>query len=191
MAKTTVGPYAALYPVPLVLVSCLDGAGDPNILTIAWAGIAGSSPPHITIALRPHRYSHAGIQESGEFVVNIPSMDVLDAVDACGHSTGARVDKFQTCGLTPIPASQVEPPLIAECPVNLECRVVQQLSLGSHDLFVAEVVALQADEEVLDEFGRVDSHSVKPIVYLGNEYWTLGELVGTSGFTLRKGSTSE
>lgn len=186
MAKKMVRPYPALYPAPLVLVSCLDQEGRPNVLTIAWTGVASDSPPHIAIALRPHRYSHAGIQERGEFTVNVPTVDILAAVDACGHTTGARVDKFERFGLTPLPASQVKPPLIAECPVNLECRVSHQLPLGSHNLIVAQVVALHVDEELLDEFGRIDSQRAHPIVYVVNEYWCLGHRIETSGFTLRK-----
>jgi len=169
----------ALYPVPAVLVSC--GVQTPNIITLAWVGTLCSDPPAVGIGVRPERFSHGLIVEGGEFVVNLPSAEQVDAVDYCGHASGREVDKWAACGLTPAPASKVRVPLIAECPVALECRVTQQLTLGSHDLFVGQVLAVQLDEAVLDDRGRLDHGKAQPFSYLGGYYWQLGELLGRHG----------
>lgn len=168
-----------LYPVPAVLVSC--GVEQPNIITLAWVGTLCSDPPAVGIGVRPERFSHGLIVEAGEFVVNLPSAEQVDATDYCGHVSGREVDKWAACGLTPAPASKVRVPLIAECPVALECRVTQQLTLGSHDLFVGQVLAVQLDEAVLDDRGRLDYGKAQPFAYGGGYYWQLGELLGRFG----------
>lgn len=171
-----------LYPVPVVLVTSADPDGKPNIITIAWAGVVCSQPPMVGIAIRPSRYSHELISRSRELVVNIPTADHLSRVDYCGMVSGRDVDKFQATGFTPLPASRVRAPLIKECPVNLECVVRNILSLGSHDLFVAEIVASHADEEALDESGRVDPKRAKPLAYSSQQkYWSIGTEIGTYG----------
>jgi flavin reductase (DIM6/NTAB) family NADH-FMN oxidoreductase RutF len=187
MARIVKRPSTALYPVPVVLVTCVDPAGKPNIITLAWAGTVCSSPPMVGIGVRPSRYSHDLIRDSGEFVVNLPSTAIAEAVDICGTVSGANVDKFQTTGLTPLLASKVRPPLIAECPVNLECKMTQALSLGAHTLFLGEIVAVQTDESVLNEAGSLDVRLARPIAFANGEYWTLGEMLGTYGFSQKIG----
>jgi len=176
----------ALYPVPVALVTCVDDSGRPNIVTLAWVGVVCSEPPQIGIAIRPDRYSHALTEESGQFVVNIPSENLLSAADICGTLSGRDIDKFARTGLTPEPASQATPPLIAECPVNMECMLRQKLPLGSHDLFIGEVVAVHVDSTVLTEKGRIDFAKAKPITYNQGEYWGLGNMLERHGFTRRR-----
>jgi flavin reductase (DIM6/NTAB) family NADH-FMN oxidoreductase RutF len=179
--KIIKAPFVALRPVPVVLVSC--GHGDQaNIITIAWTGILCSSPPQIGIGVRPERHSYNLIKETGEFVVNVPGENLLDEIEYCGFISGQEVDKFAIRGLTPAPGSEVHTPIIAECPINIECRVNQTLSLGSHDLFIGQIVAVQLSQELLDEQGRVDNGKLKPILFAGNEYWGLGNLLGRYGF---------
>ncbi len=185
MAKVIKGPFCALYPIPVVLVTCLDKAGQPNVMTVSWVGTVASTPPCLAIGVRPYRYSHAAIEEQGEFVVNIPKRELLSAVDYCGRMSRRRTsDKFAETGLTPVPASQVASPLIAECPVNIECRLIHSLELGSHTLFVGQILAVHVDEEVLDERGFIDYSRAQAIAYLGNEYWSLGQPLATVGFTM-------
>jgi flavin reductase (DIM6/NTAB) family NADH-FMN oxidoreductase RutF len=188
VSKQLQKPFSALYPVPVVLVTCADEQGKPNVVTLAWVGTVASKPPQAAIAIRPSRYSHTVISQTGEFAINIPNADLLPAVDQCGHVSGARIDKFAQTGLTPEPASQIQPPLIAECPVNLECKLTQTIPLGSHDLFIGEIVAVHVDEDLLDENGFIDYSKTKAVTYVGNEYWGLGMCLGASGFTLKKSS---
>lgn len=188
MSKKLQKPFSALYPVPLVLVTCADEQGTPNIVTLAWVGTVAAKPPQAALAIRPSRYSHTVISQTGEFAINIPNEDLLPAVDQCGHVSGARIEKFAYTGLTPEPASQIQAPIIAECPVNLECKLTQTIPLGSHDLFIGEIVAVHVDEELLDERGFVDYSKARAVAYLGNEYWSLGKCLRTSGFTLKKSS---
>jgi flavin reductase (DIM6/NTAB) family NADH-FMN oxidoreductase RutF len=181
MSKVVKKPFVALRPVPVVLVSC--GHGErANIITIAWTGILCSNPPQVGIGVRPERHSHGLIQETGEFVINVPGEGLLDEVEYCGFVSGRDADKFAERGLTPVPGSAVQTPIIAECPINLECRLAHTLPLGSHDLFVGEVVAVQFNEEVLDERGRVDNAKLKPILFTGDGYWSLGSFLGRYGF---------
>ena len=185
MAKVIKEPFCALYPIPVVLVTCLDKAGQPNVITVSWIGTVASTPPCLAIGVRPHRYSHAAIKEQREFVVNIPNRELLSAVDYCGRMSRHRTsDKFAETGLTPAPASQVASPLIAECPVNIECRLIHSLELGSHTLFVGQILAVHVDEELLDERGFIDYSEAQAIAYLGNEYWSLGQPLATAGFTM-------
>lgn len=179
-------PFTMLYPVPVVLVTSADSSGKPNIITIAWTGTVCSDPPMLSISVRPSRYSHQLISESGEFVVNIPSMQLLEKTDYCGVVTGREVDKFQATGLTPVPASKVKAPLIDECPANLECVVKQTLSLGAHDLFIAEIVACHVEETLVDRRGRMDVSLAHPFVYNGNgEYWGVKDSLGPYGLSFR------
>jgi flavin reductase (DIM6/NTAB) family NADH-FMN oxidoreductase RutF len=178
--KNVKNPFVALRPVPVVLVS--SGHGEQsNIITIAWTGILCSTPPQLGIGVRSDRHSHGLIQDTGEFVVNVPGESLLDEVEYCGFVSGRDADKFAARGLTPVPGSAIRTPIIAECPINLECRLVHTLPLGSHDLFVGEVVAVQLSEEVMDERGHVDNDKLKPILFTGNEYWGLGSLLGRYG----------
>jgi flavin reductase (DIM6/NTAB) family NADH-FMN oxidoreductase RutF len=185
MSKQLKKPFPALYPVPLVLVTSVDEQGKSNIVTLAWVGTVASKPPQAAVAIRPSRYSHTVISQTKEFAINIPNEDLLPVVDRCGHVSGARADKFTQMGLTPEPASQIQAPLIAECPANLECKLTQTIPLGSHDLFIGEIMAVHMDEELLDENGFIDYSKAKAVAYVGNEYWSLGECLKTSGFTLK------
>jgi flavin reductase (DIM6/NTAB) family NADH-FMN oxidoreductase RutF len=185
MAKVTRKPATVLYPIPAVLVSC--GVGQQaNIITLAWVGTLCSEPPLVGIGVQPSRHSHALIEEVGEFVVNLPDASQVKWVDYCGVVSGRNEDKWAACGFTPAPATEVLVPLIAECPVNIECRVRQTLSLGSHDLFIGEVVAVQIDEAVLDERGRLDFVKAGPFAFLGGEYRQVGERLGTFGYSRKR-----
>jgi flavin reductase (DIM6/NTAB) family NADH-FMN oxidoreductase RutF len=180
-SKVTKKPFVALRPVPIVLVSC-GHAEQANVLTIAWTGILCSKPPQIGIGVRPERHSHDLIQKHGEFVINIPGEALLDEVEYCGFISGREVDKFAVRELSPVPGSVIETPIIAECPINMECRVTHHLPLGSHDLFIGEVLAVQMSPAILDDQGRVDDRKLKPILFTASEYWGLGELLGSFGF---------
>ena len=169
----------ALFPVPAVLVSC--GIKKANIITLAWVGTLCSDPPALGIGVRPERFSHHLIAEAGEFVVNIPRTDQVGVVDYCGQVSGRDVDKWRACNLTPSPAHKVSTPLIAECPVALECRVTQQLTLGVHDLFVGEIVAVQAEEAVLTDRGQIDYEKARSLCFAGGYYWQMGEFLGRFG----------
>ncbi|MBU7007427.1 flavin reductase family protein [Phosphitispora fastidiosa] len=179
--KVTKQASTILFPVPAVLVTCQSGDSAPNIITIAWTGIMNSSPPMVYIGVQPSRHSYSLIKESGEYVINIPSSDWIRVVDYCGTVSGRTVDKFKEKHLNPIPAAHVKPPLINECPVNMECRVRQVISLGSHDVFIAEVLAVHFDENVLDEKGRPDLDRIRPVGYGAGEYRLMADILGQHG----------
>jgi flavin reductase (DIM6/NTAB) family NADH-FMN oxidoreductase RutF len=188
MAKKSMKPSTTLFPLPTVMVTCQDGNGRGSIITIAYAGVVNAEPPMIGIAVRPSRYSYNIIKESNEFVVNIPNERLLKATDFCGVVSGRDIDKFEATGLTAHPSSKVRAPCIAECPVNLECMLKQVVSLGSHDLFIGEVVALHAEETILRPNQSIDIHRALPFVYCpgAREYWSVKEPIGTYGFTKGK-----
>ena len=188
MAKKTIKPSTGLMLTPLVLVTCQAKGERANIITLAWIGVANSDPPMISIAIRPERYSYNIIKNTGEFVANLPTTAILREMDYCGVVSGSKADKFAETKLTPVAAEQVKAPLIRECPVNLECRVKQVLSLGSHDLFLGEIVAMHVDEEMQNEKGRMDIQKARPVAFspAAGEYWSLGERVGGYGFTKGK-----
>lgn len=177
--KVEKGPMTALYPVPVVLVSC--GIDRPNLITLAWAGVACSEPPALTIAIRPSRYSHGLIVDTGEFVVNLPRAGQVARVDYCGSVSGRDVDKWAACELTPAPSTHIRTPGVAECLVSIECRVVQRVPLGSHDLFIGQVLAVQVDDAVLDENGRLRPSLAEPLAYVGGDYWRLESMAGHHG----------
>ena len=181
--KVKKGPRTALFPCPVVLVTSVGSEGKPNIITLAWAGIVCSDPPTLGVGIRPHRHSYRLIEESGEFVVNVPTTEILEQTDFCGVVSGKDVDKFSATGLTPESAEHVKPPLIRECPVNIECTVKKKVPLGVHHLFLGEVVCVHFDEEILDEEGRIDFTKVSPFVYNQGEYWSLNKKIGVHGFT--------
>lgn len=174
-----------LYPLPVVLVSVADGETQ-NILTVAWAGTVCTNPPMVSISVRPERYSYEMIKKSGEFVLNLTTKELVYAADYCGVKSGRDVDKFRELKLTALPAEQVKASLIEQSPVNIECRVVQIQNLGSHDLFLAEVLAVHADEKYLDEKGRFDLAKADPVVYSHGTYYNLKEPLGTFGYSVRK-----
>ena len=181
--KLKKNPWAALFPCPVVLVTCVDSDGKPNIITLAWSGVVCSEPPTIGLGIRPERHSYRLIEDSAEFVANIPTKDMLKAVDFCGVVSGRDVDKFSETGLTPEPAEKVKPPLIRECPVNMECLLSKKIAVGTHHLFLGEIIRVHVDEEALDKTGRIDFRKVSPFVYNQGEYWDLHERIGVHGFS--------
>lgn len=183
MNKVTTKPSTTLFPVPTVMVtSHLEGYA-PNIITIAWTGILNSEPPMLYISVNPIRHSHKMIKESGEYVVNIPSVSQVKVVDYCGVISGRDVNKFLQTGLTPIPAIHVKAPLIAECPVNIECQVKNVIFLGSHDVFISEILAIHYNEDVLDSDRRPDLHKIQPYGYCLKEYRAISEKLGSYGYS--------
>lgn len=175
-----------LYPLPAVMVSVADSNGKPNIITIAWVGTVCSNPPMVSISVRPERYSYNIIKETGEFVINLTTKELAYATDYCGVKSGRDVDKFAAMKLTPSKAEFVKAPLIEESPVNIECRVTQVIPLGSHDMFIAEVLAVHADDKYKDEKGKFCLEKADPIIYSHGEYLTCGEKIGTFGYSVKK-----
>jgi len=168
--KKSIGMHERLYPNPVVLVSCSDGMKD-NIITLSWVGTVCSKPPLISISVRPSRHSYKMIKESGEFVINIPDSNMVDACDLCGKKSGRRTDKFEEAGLTREKAVVVKAPLIKECSVNIECVVKQVMQLGSHDMFIGEVVNVNADEDIVYSDGDIDYDKVDMLSYLMHKYF--------------------
>ena len=165
MSKKEISPKTMLIPLPAVLVSCVADGYKPNIITISWIGIVCSEPPMLSISVKPKRYSYDILKKSGEFVVNLTSEENLDIVDFCGNRSGRDYDKFEKLNLTPLPAKKVSAPLIKECPINLECKVRQSIVLGTHEMFISEIVAMHIDGEYLDSKGRPIIDKLKPLVY--------------------------
>lgn len=186
MAKEIWKPGNMLYPLPVVMVSMADKQGRKNIITIAWAGTVCTNPPMVSISVRPERYSYPILKETGEFVINLTTKELAFATDYCGVKSGRDVDKFKEMKLTPIPASQVKAPMIAESPVNIECRVREIIPLGSHDMFLADVVAVHADEKYMDEKRKFHLEKAEPIVYSHGSYLSCGEQLGTFGYSVKK-----
>ncbi len=188
MAKRKLEPQTLLIPVPVVMVSCeLDG--KPNIITLAWVGVVCSQPPMVGISIRPSRYSFDIIAESKEFGLNVISENLVGQADFCGSHSGREVDKFRELKLTPVKGEKIKAPLIGESPINLECQVRETVELGSHHLFIAEVVATYVDEECLDKEGNLDIAKIKPMVYCtgAHQYWGgLSKILGTYGYTAPK-----
>ena len=186
MAKQSWKPGNMVYPLPAVMVSVRDQAGQDNIITVAWTGTICTNPPMAYISVRPERYSYHMIKESGEFVINLTTRDLAWATDYCGVTSGRDVDKFAKCHLTKEAADEVSAPLIAESPVNIECKVREIKELGSHHMFLADVVAVHADEKYMDETGRFCLDQAEPIAYSHGTYYSLGEKLGTFGFSVKK-----
>ena len=186
MAKEIWKPGNMLYPLPVVMVSMADRQGKSNIITIAWAGTVCTNPPMVSISVRPERYSYPILKETGEFVINLTTRELAFATDYCGVKSGRDVDKFKEMKLTAIPASQVKAPMIAESPVNIECRVREILPLGSHDMFLADVVAVHADEKYMDGKRKFHLENAEPIVYSHGSYLCCGEQLGTFGYSVKK-----
>lgn len=185
MGQKSLPPAIMLLPTPVVLVTSVDEMGKPNIITLAWVGVVNSEPPMIGISIRPERYSYTCVKRSREFVVNLPSEEMVRKVDACGILSGKETDKFASMGWRPVPAQKVKPPLIDECSIQMECEVKEVIPLGSHSLFLGQVVALHVKEEIQKEKGRIDISKVLPLVYCpgAHEYWNLGKCIGHYGFT--------
>lgn len=174
-----------LAPAPPALVSC-GTLEHPNLLTVAWTGIVNTHPPMTYISIRPERYSYPLIRESGEFVINLTPASLIRAADFCGVRSGRDLDKWEACKLTPAPASALSAPLVQECPLSLECRVKQILPLGTHDMFLSEIAAIDLDETLIDKNGRLDLAKAGLAAFAHGEYFELGKCIGTFGFSVRK-----
>ena len=185
MAKISWKGSALLAPVPPVMVTCGD-MDESNIITVAWAGIINTHPPRVSVAIRPTRHSYGIIKERGEFVINLTPASLAKECDYCGIYTGAKVDKFAKTGLHKAPATAVACPLIEECPLALECRVLDILPQGTHDLFLAEVVAVDLDDSLLDESGKLCLERAGLTAFAHGEYFALGEKLGNFGFSVAK-----
>ena len=176
-----------LAPVPPVMVTSGD-MEDSNIITIAWTGIINSEPPKTYISVRPSRHSYGIIKEKGEFVINLTPSRLVRTADFCGIYTGKNVDKFAKCKLTKEEANEVSAPVIAECPVALECKVTDIVSLGTHDMFIADIVAVDVDEELIDEKGKLHLERAGLTAYAHGDYFALGKKIGSFGFSVKKKS---
>lgn len=186
MGKIVWKPGNMLYPVPAVMVTAADGEGKDNIITIAWAGTVCSDPAMVSISVRKERASHPMIKKSGEFVINLVTEELTRACDFCGVKSGRDMDKFKETGLTRGKASKVSAPIIEESPVNIECVVEQVIELGSHDMFIARVVAVDVDDKYMDENGKFDLNSAGLMAYSHGEYFGLGSKLGKFGFSVKK-----
>lgn len=185
MGKITWNGGALLAPVPAVMVSCGDGEKD-NIITVAWTGILSTNPPKTYISVRPSRYSYNIIKETGEFAINLTPSYLVKTADYCGMYTGKKVDKFAKYSLTKEKASKISCPLIGECPISLECKVTDIVPLGSHDMFIADVVAVDVDEVLIGEGGRLHISRAKLSAFAHGEYFELGRRIGKFGFSVKK-----
>lgn len=175
-----------LNPVPTVMVSVSDGNGKNNIITVAWAGTICTNPPMLSISVRPERYSYEMIKSTKEFVVNLTTKDLVRACDYCGVTSGRDVDKFEKMKLTPIKLPNVSVPGIKESPVNIECRVKKIEELGSHTMFIADVVGVTVDDEYMDEKGKFNINDTGLVMYSHGEYFVMGEKLGKFGYSIKK-----
>lgn len=188
MPKEIWKPGNMLYPVPPVLVTCHNKKGESNMLTVAWAGTICSTPAMLSISVRKERYSHAMLMETGEFVVNLPTEDLVWETDEAGVRSGRDLNKWESLHLHQEEGKILSVPMILECPVNMECKVKQVLELGSHDLFLAEIVAVHVDSVLLDEKKRLQLEKAKLLAYSHGQYFGLGNVLGSFGFSVRKGA---
>ncbi|MFR7476525.1 flavin reductase family protein [Frisingicoccus sp.] len=186
MAKQKWKPGNMVYPLPAVLVSCGDKAGNINVMTAAWTGTICSDPPMVYVSVRKERYSHHMIQETGEYVINLTTEKLAWATDFCGVRSGRDMDKFKEMKLTPVQGELEYAPMVAESPVSIECRVTNVMELGSHDMFMAEVTAVYVDEQYMDEKGTFHLEKAAPLVYSHGQYYGLGRHLGGFGYAVRK-----
>ena len=186
MAKVEWKPGNMVYPLPAVMVSCADKEGNSNIITIAWTGTVCTNPPMAYISVRPERHSYQMIRETGEFVINLTTKDLAFATDFCGVRSGRDVDKFSEMKLTKEAGSVVSAPMIGESPVNIECKVTEVKELGSHHMFLADVVAVHVDDKYMNENQKFELGKAEPIAYSHGEYYLLGEKLGSFGYSVKK-----
>lgn len=175
-----------LAPVPPALVSCGGGELPDNVLTVAWTGILNSDPAKTYVSIRPSRFSHGLIRQNGEFVINVAPSKLVRSVDRAGVITGKDIDKFEVCGLRRTPSVAVSCPTVADCPIALECKVTDVVSLGTHDMFIADIVAVTVDDSVIDEEGKLRIEKAGLMAYAHGTYFELGKKIGTFGFSVRK-----
>lgn len=186
MGRQTWKPGNMLYPLPAIMVSVCDKEGKPNIITIGWAGTICTNPPMVSISVRPERYSYDMLKETGEFVINLTTKDLAWATDYCGVKSGRDVDKFKECKLTPMKGEHVKAPMIGESPVNIECRVREIKELGSHHMFLADVLAVHVDDKYMNDKNKFCLEKAEPIVYSHGAYLMTGDVLGTFGFSVKK-----
>ncbi|WP_373215772.1 flavin reductase family protein [Ruminococcus sp. 5_1_39BFAA] len=184
--KKTWKPGNMLYPLPAVMVSVTDGKGNDNIITVAWAGTVCTNPPMVSISVRPSRFSYDMIKNTGEFVINLTTEKLAYATDYCGVRSGRDVDKFKEMNLTKEKADFVKAPMIGESPVSIECKVREVKELGSHHMFLAEVLAVHAEEAYMDQNDKFHLNKSHPLVYSHGEYLGLGKSLGTFGYSVKK-----
>ncbi len=185
MEKTVFKGGAMLSPTPPTMVSCGEG-DDANIITVAWTGIMCTNPAVTYVAIRPSRHSYGIIEKTGEFVINLVPSHLTKACDLCGVKSGRDINKWAECNLHQKKASAVNVPLIEECPVNIECRVREKLSLGTHDVFIADVLAVNVDSKLIDLNGKIRLWKADLIAYSHGSYYTLGKHLGDFGFSVKK-----
>lgn len=186
MTKQAWKPGNMLYPVPAVMVSCKREGEKANIITIAWTGTINSTPAMVSISVRPERYSHGIIKDTKEFVINLTTEKLVYAADYCGVKSGKNIDKFKEMKLTPYESQMIKAPGILESPVNIECKVKEIIPLGSHDLFLAEVVNVNVTEELMQENGKFELNKSGLVMYSHGEYFSMGESLGKFGFSVKK-----
>ncbi len=186
MGKIRFKPGNMLYPLPAVLVSVRDREEQDNILTVAWTGTVCTNPPMLYISVRPSRHSYQAIHETGEFIVNLTTEELERATDFCGVRSGRDLDKFRETGLHKEEGQEVHVAAIAESPVNIECRVREEKELGSHTMFIADVLSVSVDESYMDENGAFHLEKAEPIVYSHGTYFGLGDKLGTFGHSVRR-----
>lgn len=188
MPKVTWKEGNLLYPAPVVLVSSGAEMAEYNLATVAWAGNISTDPPMTYISLRPSRLSHDIIQKTGDFVINLTTRRLVRATDFCGVTSGRDINKAQKLHLNLVPASRVKAPLLLESPINIECRVTEIKKLGSHDMFLAKVVCIQAEKEYIDKKGQLHLDRTEPICYSHGKYYALGKELGHFGFSIKRRS---
>ncbi|MBR3810955.1 MAG: flavin reductase family protein [Agathobacter sp.] len=186
MAKQTWKAGNMLNPVPVVMVSVADKEGRANIITVAWAGTICTNPPMVSISVRPERYSYHMIEETGEFVINLTTEELVKACDYCGVTSGREVDKFKKMNLTPMAIENCKAPAIKESPVNIACRVVEKKELGCHHMFIAEVKSVTVEDEHMDETGKFLINELGLVMYSHGEYFAMGEKLGKFGYSIQK-----
>lgn len=186
MSKVTLKPADLLNPVPVVMVTCQGKSGPANIVTVAWTGTINSSPSMVSISLRKERLSYDLIKETGEFAINLVSEQLVLQTDFCGVNSGRNVDKFEATGLTAEKASVINAPIIKESPVSLECVVKDTVELGSHVMFLAEIVSVNVEDSLIDEKGKPQMDKANLVCYMNRQYWSLGEYLGSYGYSASK-----
>lgn len=185
MSKLKWKPGTMIYPVPPVMVSCGD-MDNSNIITVAWTGIICTEPTMTYISIRKERFSYDIIKSKGEFVINLASSDLARVVDFCGVKSGKNIDKFKECNLTKEASTEISAPMIKECPISIECRVKEIKELGTHDMFMAEILAVNVDDKYLDSTGRFDMEACDLLAYSHGGYYSLGKKLGKFGFSVEK-----
>lgn len=186
MSKEIWKPGNMIFPLPAVLVTVSDKQGNHNVLTVAWTGTVCTNPPMAYVSIRPSRHSYNMIKETGEFVINLTTKDLAYATDFCGVKSGRDMDKFEAVHLTKEEAKYVKAPLIKESPVNIECKVVEVKECGSHDMFIAQVLAVHADKQYMNKNGKFELERANPIVYSHGHYYCLEQKIGKFGYSVAK-----